>query len=143
MSIFRNYDPQRIVVTWGSIIMQGYATDSFVEVAREVETFTKQTGAGGDVTRTRNRNRSGTVTVRLMQASPTNDLLAARLRLDEQTGLGYAPLTVQDLNGTTLHSAPNAWIQKPADDARGAEAGELEWIFDCDVLDMFNGGAVV
>lgn len=139
---FFNYSPGDIVVVLKGVPISGYATDSFITAAREEATFTKRTGADGMTTRTRSRNKSGSVTLRLENASPTNDRLSALHAVDESTGLGYGPLLIKDLNGNTLLKAANAWVTKPADFERGKEAGESEWIIECDRLEGNIGGSV-
>ncbi len=143
MANFNNYDPLKVIVTLGPILFVGFVEGSMITVSRDNETFTKRTGAGGDVTRVRSHDRSGRVTVRLMQSSLTNDDLSARHRQDELLGTQYAPLMVKDLNGTTLMTAPNAWVVKPADiELAGNEASDREWMIDCDELIGVVGGAI-
>lgn len=128
------YDPGSIVLSWGSILAQGYAKGTFVKVARDEDAFSKDVGADGEVSRARNRNRAGSVTFTLMQASATNDAFSAQAQADELLGTGVAPLLIKDLFGTTLLRAPNAWIRKKADVEFGKEQGDREWILDCDQL---------
>ena len=141
--MFKNYDPARVVITWAGILIQGPAAGTFVSAERADDGFKMDIGSAGDVTRVRNRNRSGSVTVTLQAASPTNDLLSSRVALDEAFGTGYGPLQVKDLNGTTLLLAEFAWVRKLPTVEAADEASNREWIFDCASLDMNGGGAVV
>lgn len=141
--MFKNYDPARVVVTFRGILIRGYAEGTFVSVSRETDTFSKSVGAQGDVTRVRSRNRSGRAAITLQQASPTNDELSAVALLDEETGLGYGPLLVKDLNGTTLASAEIAWLVKPADTGFADSAESREWAIDCEKVTMVVGGSLV
>src|SRR5688572_18999118 len=109
-----NYDPGLVVITWGSIIFQGFSDGSMITAERDEDAYTKVVGAQGDTVRVRNRNRNGMVTVNLQQSSLTNVALSALATIDETTNLGVAPLQVKDLNGTTLIAAPSAWIRKIA-----------------------------
>lgn len=143
MPLFKNYDPARVVVTFKGIPIRGYAEGTFVSVERDEDSFEKAVGSQGDVTRVRKRNRAGRATLTLQQSSPTNDELSALALLDEQTGLGYGPLMVKDLNGTTLASAAVAWLVRPASVSFADGAEGREWMIDCAELTMTVGGSLV
>ena len=141
----KNYDPGRVVVTLGAIIV-GYMDGSFVKVARNEATFKTQVGAGGDVTRVRSRNKTGAVTITLQQSSPSNDYLSGLHAIGELTGfagLDIRPLTVKDLNGTTLYHAAEAWVEKPADGEFADDGLGREWTIACAELKMHSGGSVL
>jgi hypothetical protein len=144
MADFKNYDPGRVFVSFNGIRLTGFAAGTFVSAEREEDGFTKVVGSGGDTTRVRNRNRSGMVTVTLLAASPTNDLLSAVAAQDELFGLGTGPLLVKDGNGTTLLEAESAWIRKIPTTAYSKEGEDSrEWIFDCAELVMAVGGSLL
>lgn len=143
MPAFKNYDPGRIIITFKGAQIQGYAEGVFVKATRNEESFKAQSGAGGDVVRVRNRNKMGQVVITLQAASDSNDILQAFADVDELTGLGYGPLMIKDLNGTTLILAEKAWVVKPADGEYGADAPNREWTIECAELDMKNGGSLV
>jgi hypothetical protein len=138
----KTHDPNAIIVVIGPHIMSGPAKGSFVKVSRAEESFKLTVGADGEPTRVRNRNRSGSLEVTLTRSSPTNDFLSALLLLDEQLGTGVVPVLVKDLNGATLHSAGEAWVEKPADFEGSDEATHLVWKIAIAKLVMFNGGLV-
>lgn len=141
--MFSNYDPARVIVTFRGIPIRGYAEGTFVTVERDEDTFEKAVGAQGDVTRVRKRNKAGRATVTLQQSSPTNDELSAVALLDEQTGLGYGPLLVKDLNGTTLASAAVAWLVRPANTSFSDAAESREWMIDCAEVSLLTGGSLL
>lgn len=144
MADLNEYDPTRVVFAWGEItITTGWAPDSFIEIEHDEDAFTKQVGAGGEVTRTRNANEAGSVTVRLLQGSVFNSLLSAAAKLDRRVGGGIKPLMIKDLLGNTLVLAEHAWIRKIAPSPFAKEAGEREWVFDCADLDPFVGGSAL
>lgn len=143
MPMFKNYDPARVVVTFKGIPIRGYMDGTFVSIERDEDSFEKAVGAAGDVTRVRNRNRAGRATITIQQSSPTNDELSANVLLDEQTGLGYGPFMVKDLNGTTLASAAVAWLTRPASVSFADGAEGREWMIDCADLTLAVGGALV
>lgn len=141
--MFKNYDPGQVVASFKGIQLLGFMDGTFISAERAEDAFEMAVGAQGDVTRVRNRNRTGTVTVTLQAASPANDLLSAQAALDELAGVGYGPLLVKDLNGTTVLEAPIAWLKKVPTVEFGDEASGREWMFDCSELIMAVGGAIV
>lgn len=146
MPTLKNYDPDQVNIVLGSILIQGYAEDSFVTVARSNPSFTKKVGTQGDVTRSRSRDKTGTVTIRLMAESPSNALLAALVALGESDagalGADIKPISVENLNGGTLYSGAQAWVTAPAEGDYAKESGEREWIIDVAFLEMSEAGAV-
>ena len=142
MSDFKNYDPALVMVTFAGIPIRGFTDGSSIKVERAEDAFSMKIGALGDQTRIKSRNRSGSVTVTLLGASPSNDELATRADLDELDGSGSGPLLLKDLNGTTFAEAPNAWIKKKPDAEYGQEPGDREWIIDCGELIYYPGGAL-
>ncbi len=143
MSDFRNYDPEFNILIFSGIRLRMYVDDSHMAAEREVDTFTKQVGVLGDVTRTRNRNRSGTVTATLQHTSPTNTLLSNIMLEDELFGLGVRTLMITEIAGSTLLSAQHAWIKRAPNFERGAEVAPVVWEFDVASLDVFIGGTLV
>lgn len=143
MSLFSNYDPARVVVIFRGLQLLGPMDGTFISAERTEDGFMTQVGAAGDVTRVRSRDKTGSVTVTLQAASPSNEDLSAVYAEDEAFGTGYGPLMVKDLNGTTLISAEKAWIKKLPNVEFADEASSREWILDCAELEMFVGSAVI
>lgn len=142
----KNYDPSRITVNVLGVQIQGFAPDTFVEVARDSNTVDDDAGAQGDVVRVINRDNRGTMKITLMQSSLSNDYLAGLVRSDETIvgGLGtVGPSALADLNGTTLCDGEESWVMKPADVKYGAKADKCEWSIRFAKLRMFPGGSFV
>lgn len=140
MANAKNHSPDAVVANLDGINISGYADDTFIEVERNEDAITLYVGAGGEYCRSRSLNKSGTVTFTLMATSSVNDLLAAMAQLDEDTGTGYGPLLIKDLNGTMLVSAAEAWIKKRPKIERAREAGTIQWVIECGELIVFEGG---
>lgn len=138
--MFRNYDPAKHTLSFKGIIILGFDEGTFIKAERSQQAFMKKVGATGDVTRARNRDRTGMLTFTLMKGSPANDLLSAVQIADELTGLGYGPLLMKDLSGTSVVQADNAWIQKMPDFEAAVEPGGVQWILDMEVMNLFVGG---
>lgn len=141
--MLRTYDPGKIAISFKGILLLAPADGTFVTAERHEDTFSYQYGARGDMARVRNRKRGGRIVATLMGMSPTNDQLSTILALDEQTGLGYGAIQIEDLNGTTLVHAVNAWIVRPPNFEGASDHSPREWQFDCENLDIFIGGQLV
>lgn len=138
----KNYDPGSIIVAFGPNVLTGFSDGTMVRVERDEDSFTKKTGADGEVTRTRNRNRAGSVVVTLMQTSASNLALSNHLNADElaPNGIPPLPLTVKDNAGNTLHTALDAWVKKTPASEYAKEAGEREWTIDTGPMINVEGG---
>ena len=130
------YSADEVLITWGPISMSGRGPDAFCKVERMEDSFKDKAGADGEVVRSRMLDHRGTVTVTLMQTSPTNPLLQASQLADEASpnGVGIFPLMVKDYGGNALWVSAEAWITKPASTETAAEAGTREWVFRCSNL---------
>lgn len=139
----RTYDPKLVVITLGTILMAGFAEGTFLTVERNGDGFEKSRGADGTVDRINKNAFDGSATITLKQTSLTNDLLSAIYNADILTNLGKLPLLVKDLNGTTLVSAPQAWIRKDANLEYGDSLGNREWVIDTGPFAVLIGGNIL
>jgi len=128
MANVQTYSPGDCSIIFDGNEMVGFADGTFVVVEREEDSFTKVTGADGEVSRTKNANRSGTVTITLKQTSDSNRILLGLLATDEDDGSGVAELSVKD-NLTYKAFSSEAWIQKPPNMELGKEQSDREWVF--------------
>ena len=136
----RTYDPKKIIVTFGAIIIDGYAEGTFVLIAGNGDKFEKSRGADGSVDRVNKNNKDYRVTITIKQTSLTNDLLSAALVADQDANTGIKPLTIKDLNGTTLFFANQAWIAKDPDDEDSDSLSNREWMIDTGIASKVTGG---
>jgi hypothetical protein len=139
MSLVRTYDPAQVVCTFLGVPLSGFADGTFIKVAFDEDSYSKQVGADGEAARARNQNLGGSIALTLQQSSASNDILSANWAAD-RAGLGAGPFMVKDLNGTTLAVAPVAWIKKLPDAEFGKELGSREWTFDTGRLVEVVGG---
>lgn len=136
----RTYDPKKVIVTFGPIIIGGYAEGTFITVAGNGDKFEKSRGADGSVDRVNKNNKDYRVTVTIKQTSLTNDLLSAALVADQDANTGVVPLTIKDLNGTTLFFATYSWIAKDPDDEFSDSLSTREWMIDTGIASKITGG---
>jgi hypothetical protein len=143
----RKYNPKKITGSYkGSIGARqfaiqfvGFMDGTFLTADYDEDAVTKHVGSQGDATFVLNANRGASVTLMLVQGSPTNDQLSD---LVPNAKLNYMPvgvLTIKDLNGTTEFESADAVIKRRAKVEFGKEVTGREWVFDCGDADIYVG----
>ena len=135
------YDPKDVILTVAGAIITGYAQDTFIQVDRESDQVDDEVGAEGDVARRITNDKRGSITVTLLQTSPSNLILSSLARVDELTGDGIFPVLVKDNRGNDLHVAPNSWIRKMPQTTYRSGIESREWVIRTSNLQMIVGGA--
>ncbi len=139
-------DPAQYPISIAGFLVTGFADGTFIEIARDEDTWKDYVGGDGEVCRVRNKNKMGTVTIRLQQSSASNDILSALQSVDDVGGtvagisVGSGAFQCKDLLGRMVASSESAWVQKPADIRLGDEHEPREWKIRCSKLAMFVGG---
>lgn len=138
----KDYDPTEVTVSFAGITIQGFADGEFVRVEQDTDDFTDVVGTDGEVSRSKTSDRRATVTFLLMQTSATNILLSALSNADRDApgGAGVGALYIRDRQGTSLHRAAEAWIQKPPNVSYDRTPGPREWVIRCAKLIRTDGG---
>ncbi len=126
----RHYDKDQVSVIVMGVPIMDFA-DGEISIEFSEDDFTVTQGHHGSVLRAKKPNNVATLTVPVIQGSPTNDALSAAVNADLLTGLGARPVQVKDLNGTTLFSAASGWCKKRPGIKLGTEGGTVEWVFEC------------
>ncbi len=141
MGLTKVYDSASVICTFDGILLTGFAPGSRVKVTFP-DAFTKQVGSDGEVARSRSNDNTASVTFTLMQTSFSNDALSALHNVDKNIpfGAGIGPLMIKDLNGSSLFSAPQAWITKNSDSEYAQEVGSREWTIDTGDMVALVGG---
>lgn len=140
----RIYDPSSVILTVGGSDIEGFAQGSFITVQYNADAFAIVVGSRGDVARSKSSNRSARITVRLMQTSPSNDLLSTlhNLDLSAPNGAGVFALALRDgETGRAVHTAVHAWIVKFPDINYDMTDTAREWVIETDRLEAFVAGA--
>lgn len=128
MSVVRTYNPSRVVIIMNGLPMSGFADGTFLNVTMAADGVVTQVGADGEIARAVNTDRRCTVTITLQQTSPSNAFLSGLFEMDTLTcGGTIGPILVQDLCGSTLFMAAQAWVVKPADMEFAKEVGTRAW----------------
>ncbi len=142
MAQFYTYDFDQVTIAIGPILAEGFQDGEGVTIEPGAEVFTDVVGTDGQVTRSKTLNRTGTVTVKLMQSSATNDLFSSLLLTDQNApnGAGVIPVYIRDRNGRSLHTAHQAWISAWPQVTYDRGATVREWVIRCARLEHFVGG---
>lgn len=139
----KTYDPKKIIIIFGVRQLTGMSEDSIVSITPNGEGLQTYVGADGDVARSLDPDATYEVTVSLNTTSNSNDYLSNMYNYDRETGNGIAPLLIKDLAGTTLFSAPEAWVSNMPEASRGLTVDTQEWVFHTgQVEDAIIGGLV-
>ena len=136
------YQPDFVTVAFAGIPITGFAPGTFVNAARNNDSWNLSVGSGGDATRAKSGDKSGRVTITLLGSSASNASLSALAAVDEKAGTSVYPLLVKDLSGADVVTAGTAWIVKPPDLEKSNEETNREWIFETDDLEIVAGGNV-
>ena len=137
----RVYDSDQVFCSVAGVPISGFADGEWLRIERETAKFDDVVGTDGEVTRSKTNDDRATITVRLMQSSPTNDLLSAIHLSDANTpgGVGVGPFLLIDRQGTTLVNAEKCWISKEPNISLDRTATEREWTIRCAKLISFHG----
>lgn len=138
----RTYDPKKVIVTFGTIVMTGFAAGTFITITRNGDVFEKERGADGTVDRINKNATDFSIAMTIKQTSITNDLLSTVMIADINSNSGIFPFTVKDLGGTELFFAGQAWIAKDPDDELSDSLTPREWRFDTGPATKFTGGNI-
>lgn len=135
------FDPANVVLSFNGTTIVGFAKGTEIKVSYDTDAYTDDAGANGDVVRVKSNDQRAKIEIELMQSSPSNDALSAFAAAD-QTGAGKGPVRVKDLNGRSVASGPDAWVQKVADSEYATEHTPRAWIIRVAKLTMTTGGIV-
>jgi hypothetical protein len=127
MSGMYSFDPAKIAVIIGGVEIQGFSDGTFVRIDAGGVDWETVMGADGDVVRVKKQNRLHTLTLTLLQTSPSNDVLSAWRVLDKATLEGAVAAVVRDLNGSTVISADYAYITEVPTGAFGDGIEKRVW----------------
>jgi hypothetical protein len=136
----KTFNPLNAVLTFRAHICTGFAADSMVTFAMNSDTYNYLVDAYGRTSRYKINDNTGILTVKLTQASPSNDILTGYYLLDRNTDNGKGELFFRDNSGTTQVHALEAFILGVAELDFGVDGKIREWVFCCPEADYFAGG---
>ena len=115
---------------------------TFITADYDEDQVTKHVGSQGDASFILNANAGASVTVMLIQGSPSNDELSKLVPNAKNDYLPVGALKFEDLNGRTVIKSSDAVIKKGAKVEFGKELTGREWVFDCGEAEIVVGGSV-
>ncbi len=127
------YDPKDVRLTFGTLIVSGFAPGTFIVSARaDNEIWKSQSGAGGEVGRTKNNNTLGTITFTLMQTSPS------RVDLDLlKNSTAAVPVSVINQSDQRhVSGGTESWIKTDPDTEYSDEESAIEYVIEVADLQM-------
>lgn len=99
------------VLLYGLHKVKGIPTGTFISVTKDVIPFQSMRTTDGTVYRKYTNDQTYSISLTLMAASPTNDLLTKLWLFDESTKMGKFPLMVKDNIGTSKFFSTTTWIE--------------------------------
>lgn len=125
----KTYDAKVCIMTFGPLIISGFAEDSMVTFTPESEIFTAKVGCDGQTTRSRSNNDNYKCTVRLMQTSDSNSRIQTQtLRNSVLSGITW-PFKFSSPTTGEIYESASAYLERNPDAEFGREAGEREYTF--------------
>lgn len=135
MASFENFSFTNVNVIFGILELQGFADgDDVVNIEFETDQFADLAGAKGDVVRSQTNDNRCTVTIKLLQNSGSNKELTAAYSLDRETGVGIAPMVIEDKETGETYVINNSWISKYPTVTRGQGVNSMDWTFRGDFM---------
>jgi hypothetical protein len=145
-ALLGTYSPEAVVLVLSNSefvhTVSGFADGTFITVTRQTPASELYVGADLSAGRVKRRNKSSNIDVTLHQFSPSNTVLQAIQRADEEdNGNKYVfAMTLKDLSGQTLFSASQAFIAKVPDTTFATTAETRAWTISAVSLQSTVGG---
>ena len=130
MASLNHYDPSSVKMAWNGINIVGPAEGSFLTVTPNADATNETVGSHGDVAITLNPDNTGTMTLRLLQNSPTNQLLSAIYNLQQLgTNFPVSIFSVIDESASNVGIFLDVHIKRPPDIEFADDTTPKEWMF--------------
>ncbi len=139
----KTYTSDEVVASLGGIPLNtGRAEGVFIKIKPKSPAFTTKVGADGEVARSRSNDRRHEIEISMMQTSDANILLSAlhQLDLNAPNGAGVAGILIQDMSGTSLHTAAECWIIESPEVQYGPEVEMRTWKLEAANMISLVGG---
>lgn len=145
----KTYSPKDVNITvtsplGGSFSVVGYADGEFITLTPNADRTSEVVGADGTLGITKVADLTGTITLTLMQNSPTNDVLGANSAFidgvdsSDSSGLlnlgGSFTFAITDPSGSVQAVAANCHLKRIPDITLGADQNTRQWTFYAEYL---------
>lgn len=135
------YSPKDVIVLLGGFFrVDGFASDTFINIKKDVKPFDAMKAIDGEQARIYRKDEGYTVELTLAQSSATNNILSAIYNVDVATQMGKFPLLIKDLKGSTTFFAGTAWIEDIPDAIFSNELTTRTWVIGTSEAGLNIGG---
>ena len=111
-------------------VFGGFADgEDVISVARGKDAVNMTIGMQGDAVFSQTTDKSGTITVKLLAGSATNEFLNKKAQATDAGTLAIGDLIISEVGTEAGVSAEKCIIQKIPDYGRGETAKTVEWVF--------------
>lgn len=123
-------------------VVEGYASDTALDIERGEAAWTHVVGTDGFVSRVHNIDETATVTVHLAQTASTNDIFSRLYEYDKThfKGQGLFSLSVLDKSGRTALFSTQAFISQLPNQSFGNSVNTQDWQIIMPYSDWHVGG---
>ena len=131
---FAVYDSQAVqLIIAGIPVTEGRDKSTFLKFTPDSPNWGTVQDTNALVTRFRTNNRLWTMEVSLHQSSVHHDQFSALFGADALAvdGSGVVPGLIKDLNGSTLVTISQMWVEKQPDAEWGEEVKTWTWTWKC------------
>ena len=131
--VFANYNPDRVLLVFAGLQIQGYAPGTFITIRPLTEAFTSRAGADRLVAHTRTNDPRVQIEFVLMSSAAVNVSLSALHRTDLTApgGAGVGAALLQDLQGSSLVECPYARIMTtPEQQFANDSDSDITWMLE-------------
>lgn len=144
-NLVKIYNPKDHVFVFGSVIVEGFAEDSFIKFTPNADNTEDSSGVDGEVVISQTTDRRGTFEITLQATSKSNDELSIydNLARNAPRMVGAIhPVTLKNLNGASVISGPNAWVMKTPEKTLGKTVGTTVWTIRVAHYEKADGGNI-
>lgn len=135
------YSPEEVIILIGGVYQViGLKESTFVNIERDDQPIKTTRHADGSISRLHTKNTTYTVTLTVINGSPSNEVLDKIQAIDEITQMGKFPLYIKDGYGVSLFFSASSWIEKtPTQEYANVESDRV-WTFKCASTSVTMGG---
>jgi len=134
---YQNYDPSKLSVVFGGIPIRGFAEGTMFEIELEESRYSEMSDVHGSISRSKINKNTASITLHLLQNSPSNQTLASFLEADRINDNGVFPVIIKDDKGNTIFACAAAYIKGVPKVSYGSEVGAREWVIRASNVSVF------
>ncbi len=137
----KTYNPAKVQVTIGGVIITGFEPGTFITLTRNVNNYDFSVSPdGSEGVRSKRNDRSALLTLTMQQASVANFVLSNLANRDEVDSDGVVPVQINEIGTDTEFVSAKGWIEKPSDAVYAETAQGRPWAIRLADVPMTHGG---